>query len=100
MQENWQKRLRSRQKSAILFSKACPAARFGVRADRLLAGTVPAVWKTRTKGESGMPNMHRLRCSVFIFPGVIIVPNSEGTAVHRGNASFFGSMQEVYKIHE
>ena len=96
MQENWQKRLRGRQKSAILSSKACPAARFGVRADRLLAGTVPAVWKTRTKGESGMPNMHRLRCSVFIFPGV----NSEGTAVHRGNASFFGSMQEVYKIHE
>ena len=83
MQENWQKRLRGRQKSAILSSKACPAARFGVWADRLLAGTVPAVWKTRTKGE-----------------GVIIVPNSEGTAVHRGNASFFGSMQEVYKIHE
>lgn len=47
-----------------------------------------------------MPNMHRLRYSVFIFPGVIIAPNSGGTAVHRGNASFFGSMQEVYKIHE
>ena len=47
-----------------------------------------------------MPEILRLHCSVFIFPGVIIVPNSEGTAVHRGNASFFGSMQEVYKIHE
>ena len=44
-----------------------------------------------------MPNMHRLRCSVFIFPGVIIAPNSGGTAVHRGNASFFGLTQEVYK---
>ena len=37
--------IRDRQKSAILSSKACPAARFGVRADRLLAGTVPAVWR-------------------------------------------------------
>ena len=50
MQENWQKRLRGRQKSAILSNKACPAARFGVRVDRFLAGTVPAVWKNSDEG--------------------------------------------------
>ena len=68
-----------------------------VRAGRLLPERFRRFGKLGRKGRTVCRRSFDCAVPFPFLPGTIIVPNSGGTAVDHGNASFFGLTQEVYK---